>query len=181
VAGAGTYNVTCGDYGAYSGEIGGFYDVACPSVDGVSDIKASAAVHATENFGIGANSGFMPYFFLGGPGLDPSFNATTSEAAAWGKEQSENAVLDVENYEDTNAWAGAGEIFGDIESPNSDGWNNIAPNCGTQTGTGIAASVDMALLSGFDTGVLDEDSATGGNWEPAVYVGEANYVSIFGS
>lgn len=87
----------CGHFGGYVGEIGGYWDVNnCIGSDAFS---TSAANRANTNlysygYGIGAQS----YFFAAGPGMDPNYDGTTSEAHDWGVKQAKIAVAEAADY-----------------------------------------------------------------------------------
>jgi hypothetical protein len=149
--------VVGGDYGGYFGELGTFYDVlgeshsACVPLEYryFNSTNASDAAWDYDEFGAGVGAG--GYFFMAGPGKDPGFNDTASEASSWGELQGEKAVAEW-NAMDLNFPI----LFGDFEGNYDYGWNDVwnfnSSTCGytKNTGyTGIASSIDRATFNGF--------------------------------
>jgi hypothetical protein len=95
------------------------------------------------------------YWFMGGPGVDPRYDGTRSEAYKWGKKQGARLLADV---------AGRGinypVVWADIEIPGNapnytpapdNGWNTVysSPCSGNVVAHFIPAAVDRAVLNGF--------------------------------
>ena len=86
-----------GAYGGYIGMTGNWaYWLGCKG--GFIAFSATNAAQAHTNFtqydkGVGDGS----YWFMGGPGVDPHYNGTTTEASAWGAAQAARALSDIAN------------------------------------------------------------------------------------
>lgn len=146
-------NVTrsgCGHYGGYIGEVGGYWSVL--GCGGTDAWNVTAAGRAATNFtsyndGIGTSA----YYFGGGPGMDPSYNGTTSEAYAWGKRQAEKA----KSLAASHSYFDNAILVFDVEDdyPNGvpTGWNEVmfSGSCGSVNYRGIDPSVDRATFNGF--------------------------------
>jgi hypothetical protein len=141
---------SAGPYGAYIGEIGSFLNWQGCTTSGLNWVQANYDM-ATDNLvdwsiGLGAAA----YWFAAGPGRDPHYNGTTSEAAKWGQEQAQQAISDLDGrYFDFRY------IFMDIENngspPDENGWNTVWNGaCGDTVQAGyIAPNVDYATWQGF--------------------------------
>lgn len=168
-------NSGCGHYGGYYGETGGYWTVlGCSGASNAWNVTAAGEAKANfedDNDGIGTAA----YFFMGGPGMDPSYNGTTSEASAWGKRQAEEAVSLAGTH--TN-WDDE-VIVGDVEDfPGEDtGWNETMTDCWTlKSSAPISAGVDQATLNGFWQYIYDDTS----DWA-AIYSVASTWTSIFGT
>lgn len=114
---------------------------------------------------------------MGGPGVDPHYNGTASEAYTWGQRQAERAIADA------SAQAVRYKVLWmDIELPgvppaDDNGWNSVrASTCSsTKKATSVPASVDRADFNGF----WDYESSHG--WTPGVYSDAGVWSSIFGT
>jgi len=78
-----------GAYGGYIGMTGNWaYWLGCSGQEHFIAYSSTNAAQAHTNFvtyhkGVGRGA----YWFMGGPGVDPHYNGTTSEARAWGARQ----------------------------------------------------------------------------------------------
>jgi hypothetical protein len=167
-------NSGCGHYGGYFGEIGGYWTILGCSANNAWNSTAAGeakANFADDNDGIGTAA----YFFMGGPGMDPSYNGTTSEASNWGKLQAEEAVSLAgthSNWDDSI-------IVGDVEDfPGQDtGWNETMSQCWTlKSSAPISAAVDQATLNGFWQYIYDDTD----DWA-AIYSVASTWAGIFGT
>ena len=150
---------TDGQYGGYMGEIGK-WDVwrGCDS-NGLAwnqtDYNDANTDYDNYVDGVGASG----YWMMAGPGRDPRYSGTTSEATTWGRDQAEEAVTK----------SGSDEldfIFMDVEQYTHDneldnGWNTVWTKVCGGTGTPhIAPSVDLATVNGFADYVNNDTSIT---------------------
>jgi hypothetical protein len=112
----------------------------------------------------GVGSGW--YYYAGGPGADPSYNGTTSEAWNWGVEQAKNFISDVNAH--TNANVIDLVVWMDDESSDpaitggGNGWNSIVTGCSSYSAT-ISPSVDRATIDGFASVI--SNAASYGYWQ----------------
>ena len=165
-----------GRYGGYIGMTGSWsYWLGCKG--GFLAWSSANSAEANANYAQGLGIGTGVYWFMGGPGVDPSYNGTTSEAYAWGQRQAARAVADA------NGQAVKYRVlFMDIELPGvapaaDNGWNSVrtSPCSATKKATYVPASVDRADFNGF----WDYESAHG--YTPGVYSDAGVWASIFGT
>jgi hypothetical protein len=165
-----------GQYGGYIGMTGSWsYWFGCKG--GFLAWSSANSAEANANYAKGIGIGTGVYWFMGGPGVDPSYNGTTTEAYAWGQRQAARAVADANGQAIKYR-----VLFMDVELPGvapatDNGWNSVytSPCSGTKKATFIAASVDRADFNGF----WDYESAHG--YTPGVYSDAGVWASIFGS
>jgi len=165
-----------GRYGGYIGMTGSWsYWLGCKG--GFLAWSSANSAEANANYAHGVGIGTAAYWFMGGPGVDPHYNGTSSEALAWGQRQAERAVADAkgEAVKYKVLWM-------DIELPGvapakDNGWNSVytSPCSGKVKKTGIAASLDRAVFNGF----YGYEAAHG--YTPGVYSDAGVWASIFGT
>jgi hypothetical protein len=165
-----------GRYGGYIGMTGSWsYWLGCKG--GFLAWSSANSAEANSNYAHGIGIGTGVYWFMGGPGVDPHYNGTTSEAQAWGERQAERAVADA------NGQAVKYKVLWmDIELPgvapaNDNGWNSVytSPCSGKVKTSYVAASLDRADFNGF----YGYEAAHG--YTPGVYSDAGVWSSIFGS
>jgi hypothetical protein len=59
----------------------------------VTDNAQARTDYATYHRGVGSGA----YWFFGGPGMDPNYNGSTTEASTWGARQATRALSDIAN------------------------------------------------------------------------------------
>ena len=174
-------NVTrsgCGRYGGYFGKVGSFsvFRLNC-SLQQLWNSTAANRANANYNAGIGM--GAAPYWYAGGPGADPAFNGTTSEAYTWGKNQAREAVTLADQFPvKTNI------MFFDVEEPNHSrssiytGWNETITNCASLQSASACCSPALAraTFNGFWDYIWYNTA-----YFPAVYSAPGTWNSIFGT
>jgi hypothetical protein len=106
-----------------------------------------ANAHVANHLGIGTGV----YWFMGGPGVDPHWNGSNSEAYAWGERQAARTLSDIAGEHVTYP-----VVFMDVELPGvgpalDNGWNSVytSPCSGVVKFNGIPAAVDRADFNGF--------------------------------
>jgi len=167
----GSCSSTAGAYGEYIGEVGSFLNWKGCTTAGLAWNQSNYNM-ATDNIvdystGLGAAA----YWFAAGPGRDPHYNGTASEAMTWGQEQAEQVLNDMDGKVFDFRY-----VFMDIENngtpPDEDGWNTVWNGaCGDKVkATYIPASIDYATWQGFAS-YIDNHSpylagvySSGGNW-----------------
>lgn len=169
-------NGGCGRYGGYVGEVGTFTVMRGCSLSQAWNSTAANRANANANSGIGS-MGTIGYWFAGGPGADPSYNGTTSEAYAWGVAQAKKAValagsFTFENY----------IMVMDVEEPGGGfytGWNETVTGCGSlKSSTACCATaVARATVNGFSDQLYNNTT----NWWPALYSSPSQWGGIFGT
>jgi hypothetical protein len=171
---------TAGPYGEYVGETGSFLNWQGCTTSGLAWNQANYNM-ATDNVvdhGIGL--GAAAYWFAAGPGRDPHYNGTTSEAMAWGQEQAEQALSDLNDRVFDFRY-----IFMDIENngtpPDEDGWNTVwSSACGDRVkALYIPANIDYATWQGFANYIDAHSPYLAGAYSAGGY-GYGGWIGIFG-
>jgi hypothetical protein len=183
VGGSGPYTepVIGGNYGGYIGMAGNW--AHWQNCGGKLVWSSTNAQQASTNFSkYGKGVGVSAYWFMAGPGVDPNYNGTASEATSWGQQQAARALADVstskENYP---------VLWMDIELPGDaptftpapdNGWNSVYTSpCSGNTTTGyIDPAVDRAVVDGFSSYLKAHSS-----YRPGVYSAPSIWRSIFGT
>lgn len=182
VAGPGPYREPRlgGAYGGYFGMIGdwalwqgcGHYRLAWSAAD------AAAASVDLRRYGRGV--GAEGYWFMGGPGVDPRYDGTVGEAAAWGAAQARRALLDL-----AGRHLPGGVLWMDVELPGStvfdpvpdNGWNVVySSTCSRRAVGQVPATLDRAELDGF-AGYVRAHTSVG----VGVYSSPLVWPAIFGA
>jgi hypothetical protein len=170
-----------GYYGGYIGMTGNWANLAgCKKIVVWSATNSAQANtdYTVRHEGIGTGV----YWFMGGPGVDPHYNGTASEASAWGAAQAARTLSDVAKLHVTYPI-----IFADIEIPGNapdytpapdNGWNTVYTSAcsGVARAHYIPASVDRAVLNGFAAYVTAHSADKVG-----VYSAPDIWASIFGT
>ncbi len=115
--------------------------------------NADVTYAGTHNF-VGVPFGTFLYFFAAGPGVDPNYSGTTSEAYNWGWNQ---AVYAASQYSTYGPAVSAHLMFMDVEKGTGklgagtyNGWNSQAANCGQSLiNSYMSPSLDQATFNGF--------------------------------
>ena len=117
-----------GAYGGYIGMTGNWaYWLGCTGAEhflafSATDNAQAHTDYVTYHRGVGSGA----YWFMGGPGVDPSYNGSTTEASAWGARQAARALSDIAD--------GGGidypVVWMDVELPGiapapDNGWNSV--------------------------------------------------------
>jgi hypothetical protein len=168
-------NDGCGKYGEYAGEVGGYWDMTdqIPNCGGSDAYVSNAVQDAYDNWGDGDGVGPASIWFLGGPGLDPSWSpGNTTEAKTWGTLQGDLAA---------ERWKDHSEIdtvdlplFADVEDTKTgiEGWEGANPNC---SGAYSYGSIDTASNRATFDGFYDAVESTA---PPGVYASPDNWSTI---
>ena len=166
-----------GRYGGYIGMTGSWaYWLGCRG--GFTTWAPANVQQANTNYtNYGAGIGLGVYWFMGGPGVDPNYNGTTTEAYGWGQRQAARAVSDA-NGQPVKYRV----LFMDVELPgvapaHDNGWNSVytSPCSGVTKANYVPAGVDRADFNGF----FDYEKAHG--YTPGVYSEPGVWASIFGT
>jgi hypothetical protein len=169
-----------GAYGGYIGMTGNWaYWLGCGGQEhfiafSATDNAQAHTDYTTYHTGVGSGA----YWFMGGPGVDPSYNGSAAEASAWGARQAARALADAAGEKVTYP-----VLFMDIEIPgvapaSDNGWNSVytSPCSGVVKHSGIPAAVDRADFNGF-WGYVKAHS----KYAPGVYSAAGIWASIFGT
>jgi hypothetical protein len=170
-----------GAYGGYIGMTGNWaYWLGCSGQEHFLAFSATNNAQAHTNYvtyhrGVGSGA----YWFMGGPGVDPHYNGTTSEASAWGARQAARALADIAN--------GGGidykVVWMDVELPGitparDNGWNSVytSPCSGVVKQSYVPTSLDRANFNGFASYIAARSA-----YKVGVYSSAGVWASIFGT
>ncbi|MBV9094792.1 MAG: DUF4232 domain-containing protein [Streptosporangiaceae bacterium] len=164
-------NGTEGTYGEYMGMVGSFANWQGCTTSGLAWDQSNYNMANDNLVDYHTGLGAAGYWFAAGPGRDPHYNGTASEATAWGEEQAA-AFLSAAS----GLYFNFRYVFIDIENngtaPDGNGWNTVwnGPCGGTAEAEYIDPSVDYATYLGF-TSYIDAHSpylagvySAGGPW-----------------
>jgi hypothetical protein len=164
-------------YGGYIGMAGNWARWSGCGGNIAWSLADSAAANTNYNtYGKGIGTGV--YWFMGGPGVDPNYDGTTSEASSWGAAQAAKTLRAMGSLKVTYKI-----VWLDIELPGikpalDNGWNNVytSPCSGRIKSVGVAASVDRAEVNGYEAYLTAHSS-----YVPGVYSSPSIWGSIFGT
>jgi hypothetical protein len=172
---------TDGPYGEYIGELGSYENWQGCTTSGLAWDQGNYNMANDNIVEYGVGIGAAGYWFAAGPGRDPKYNGTASEAMTWGEEQAEAAISDI-----SGLYFNFRYIFMDIENngvpPDENGWNTVWNGpCGNNVlAEYIPANVDYATYLGFMT-YIDNNSPYSAGVYSAGGSSYASWSGIFGS
>ncbi|MGD0558647.1 MAG: hypothetical protein ABSA93_27175 [Streptosporangiaceae bacterium] len=174
-----TTPVVGGSYGGYMGMAGNWARQLGCSTGNFLAWSSANATQASENYTthhLGVGTGV--YWYMGGPGVDPDYNGTESEASAWGAKQAAWA-LTAANADHVNLPV----IWADIELPGiapapDNGWTSVytSPCSGNVKTSSVPASVNRAEFDGFASYLTSHSS-----YKTGVYSSPSTWTAIFGT
>ena len=173
-------NGTAGPYGEYLGETGSFFNWQGCTTSGLAWNQANYNMATDNVVDHGTGLGAAAYWFMGGPGRDPHYNGTTSEAATWGREQAQAALKALNGRVFDFRY-----IFMDIENdgapPDYWGWNTLWNSaCGdTIRAEYIPANIDYATVQAFANYVDARSPYLAGVYSAGGF-GYGGWMGIFG-
>ena len=181
VTGTGPYfePVIGGHYSAYIGMAGNWARTeGCKTGNFLAWSSANSAqanVNFTKYHG-GFGTGV--YWYMGGPGVDPHWNGSTTEAYRWGVAQAADALAAMKKLTITSP-----VVWADIELPGilpakDNGWNSVYTSpCSEQVKeSSVPANVDRSVLNGFAAYVTAHST-----YKVGVYSSAPVWTSIFGT
>jgi hypothetical protein len=169
-----------GAYGGYIGMTGNWaYWLGCSGAEHFLAWSATNSAQAdTDYTKYGRGIGTGAYWFMGGPGVDPSYNGTAAEASAWGARQAVRTLADVAGEHVTYP-----VIWADIEIPGispapDNGWNTVytSPCSGKVKASSVSAALDRADFNGFANYITTHSS-----FRVGVYSAPNIWTQIFGT
>jgi hypothetical protein len=180
VSGSGPYREP-GIGGAYGGYIGmtGSWSSWLGCHGGFLAWSSANSAQADRNYATyGQGIGTAVYWFMGGPGVDPGYNGTQAEAAAWGARQAARTLANMAKEHVTYP-----VVFMDIELPGvapafDNGWDDVytSPCSGVVKHHGVPAVLARADFNGFFNYVSAHSS-----YKVGVYSNAATWTQIFGT
>jgi hypothetical protein len=169
-----------GHYGGYMGMTANWANLE--DCNKIVVWSATNSAQANQNYALHEGVGTGVYYFMGGPGVDPHYNGSTSEAGAWGAAQAAYALAATAKLHVTYP-----VIWMDIELPGGpsdytpapdNGWNSVytAPCSSVVKSDFVAANVDRAEVNAFADYVYAHSS-----YKIGVYSAPSIWPSIFGT
>ncbi len=172
-----------GSYGGYIGMVGNWsawQRCGTKVVWSATDASAARTNLVTYHKGIGVGV----YWFMAGPGVDPQYNGTTKQAAAWGAAQAARVISDLGTQHPKPNYP---VVFMDVETPGNapafspasdNGWNSVYTSaCSGRVKSGyVPAALDRADFNGF-AAYLTRHSG----YQAGVYSDPPVWRSIFGT
>jgi hypothetical protein len=181
VTGSGPYKepVLGTGYGGYMGMAGNWArTLGCNTGNFLAWAPANAN-QANANFKtyhVGVGTGV--YWYMGGPGVDPHWNGTTTEAFQWGKVQASWALAAIKGR-----YIPYPVIWADIELPGiapapDSGWNSVytSPCSGKTKQSFVPAVIDRTVFNGFASYLTSHSK-----YKVGVYSSPLIWPSIFGN
>jgi hypothetical protein len=164
-------------YGGYIGMAGNWAKWSgCGGRVAWAPADSNAANINFTKYGRGIGTGV--YWFMGGPGVDPRYNGTASEASAWGARQAAETLHLMAGLHVTYP-----VVFMDIELPGigpalDNGWNSVytSPCSGRVKASFVATKVDRADFNGYRAYIIAHS-----HYKPGVYSAPSIWASIFGT
>jgi len=164
-------------YGGYIGMAGNWAKwVGCGGRVAWSSANSNAANVNFTKYHQGIGTGV--YWFMGGPGVDPRYNGTASEASAWGVRQAAETLHLMAGLHVTYP-----VVFMDIELPGigpalDNGWNAVytSPCSGIIKRNFVPTNIDRAEFNGYRAYLISHS-----HYKPGVYSAPSIWASIFGT
>ncbi len=176
-----------GSYGGYIGMIGNWaHREGCHGVLVWSFANSLQA--NTDYFRYHRGVGTGVYWFMGGPGVDPHYNGTASEAYTWGQDQARWTLADIAGMVHSgHRRVPLPVVFMDIEIPGNapaytpapdNGWNSVyTSSCSGRVRVRyVPVALDRADLNGFANYLTSQSS-----YKAGVYSAPGIWRSIFGT
>ena len=171
--------VLWGPYGGYIGMAGNWARVEGCKTGNMLAWSAVDSSKANTNYtkyhdGIGTGA----YWYMGGPGVDPHYNGTTTEASAWGAAQAADALGEMSRSTITYPVVWADIELPGIEPALDNGWNSVysSPCSEHKVANSIPSTVDRAEFNGFANYITAHSS-----YKVGVYSSAPVWNSIFGT
>jgi hypothetical protein len=118
------------------------------------------------------------YWYMGGPGVDPHYNGTTTEASNWGAAQAADALTAMKRSTITYPVVWADIELPGIEPALDNGWNSVysSPCSEHVIHSTVPAAVDRAEFNGFANYITAHST-----YKVGVYSSAPVWNSIFGT
>jgi hypothetical protein len=168
-----------GDYSGYIGMAGNWARLEGCSTGNFLAWSSANSAEANINYTkyhVGIGTGV--YWYMGGPGVDPHWNGSASEASKWGAFQASQALAAMKKRAIIYP-----VVWADIELPGikpalDNGWNSVYSSpCSEHVVQGyVPANVDRAEFNGF-AGYITKHS----KYKVGVYSAAPVWTSIFGT
>lgn len=167
-----------GQYGGYIGMAGNWARTeGCKTGNFLAWSSTNSAQantnYSTYHLGIGT----AVYWYMGGPGVDPHYNGTTTEAAKWGADQASWTLSAMSKLHVTYPIVWADIELPGIEPAPDNGWNTVytSPCSETVKASYIATTVDRAVFNAYASYITSHSK-----YKVGVYSSLGVWESIFG-
>ena len=168
-----------GSYGGYMGMAGNWARWGgCKTGNFLAWAPANANQANSNYVKSKVGVGVGVYWYMGGPGVDPHWNGTTTEAANWGARQAAQTLAAIKGR-----YIPYPVIWADIEMPQiapapDNGWNKVYTSMcsGKVKQLHTPTSVDRAELNGFASYITSHST-----YKVGVYSSLQDWTSIFGT
>ena len=168
-----------GSYGGYIGMAGNWaWWLGCHGRIAWSPTNSQQANTNFTDYHRGIGTGV--YWFMGGPGVDPNYNGTTSEAFAFGEKQAGKTLYELGHMHISLEYP---VIFEDVELPGitpapDNGWNSVytSPCSGRVKQSHVPTAVDRADFNGYADYITSHSS-----YQVGVYSSPSVWNSIMGT
>ena len=181
ITGSAPYPMThlSGSYGGYMGMAGNWArQLSCSTGNFLAYASANGA-QANANLiqhHVGVGTGV--YWYMGGPGVDPHWNNTTTAGYNWGVRQAAWALAAMAKIHVTYpvVWADI-ELPGIAPAPDN-GWDSVyaGPCSGKVRQSGVNAAIDRAVFNGFANYITAHSK-----YKVGVYSSAPTWTKIFGT
>ena len=166
-----------GSYGGYIGMAGSWaHRVGCHGAIAWSSTNSAQANTDFSQYKRGIGTGV--YWFMGGPGVDPRYNGSVSEATSWGARQAAWTLADMSSLPVTYP-----VVFEDVEFPGiaparDNGWDSVyTTSCsGVVKQSFVPVALDRADFDGFAAYITSHSA-----YKVGVYSDPTVWKDIFGT
>ena len=169
--------VVGGTYGGYIGMAGNWARTEHCSTGNFLDFSATNSAQANTDYStyhVGIGTGV--YWYMGGPGVDPHYNGSATEASNWGAAQAADTLAAMKSLHVTYP-----VVWADIELPGikpapDNGWNSVyTSSCsGVVKQAYVPVAVDRAEFNGYAAYI-----AAHSKYKVGVYSAPSVWTSIF--
>jgi hypothetical protein len=169
--------VVGGTYGGYIGMAGNWARTERCSTGNFLDFSATNSAQANTDYStyhVGIGTGV--YWYMGGPGVDPHYNGSATEASNWGAVQAADTLAAMKSLHVTYP-----VVWADIELPGikpapDNGWNAVyTSSCSGVVKQGyVPVTLDRADFNGFAAYI-----AAHSKYKVGVYSAPSVWTSIF--
>jgi len=171
--------VIWGPYGGYVGMAGNWARVEGCKTGNMLAWSADDSAKANTNYSkyhIGVGTG--AYWYMGGPGVDPHYNGSATEASKWGAAQAADALAAMSRSTITYPVVWADIELPGIEPALDNGWNSVysSPCSEVKVKDSVPAAVDRADFNGFANYITAHSK-----YKVGVYSSAPVWDSIFGT
>jgi hypothetical protein len=169
--------VVGGTYGGYIGMAGNWARTERCSTGNFLDFSATNSAQANTDYStyhVGIGTGV--YWYMGGPGVDPHYNGSATEASNWGAAQAADTLAAMKSLHVTYP-----VVWADIELPGikpapDNGWNSVyTSSCSAVVKQAyVPVTLDRADFNGFAAYI-----AAHSKYKVGVYSAPSVWTSIF--